>query len=168
MASRQACRGDQMLQCHPAPNQNLRMRPISTPTETQSKDITDQRFGMLQAIEQVESRHGQKGARWMFACDCGNFTEQSATQVRQGLVTSCGCKQHKGTTTGRAGHDLAGKTFGLLRVESLLDDRHEGRRRWRCMCECGAYVNVVSSNLTRGLTRSCGCLRRKHDKQRLF
>lgn len=31
--------------------------------------------------------------------------------------------------------------------------------RWRCRCECGGFVNVRLTDLRRGSTKSCGCLR---------
>ena len=36
-----------------------------------------------------------------------------------------------------------------------------GKVRWLCRCECGAEWTVAASSLTRGLSRSCGCLRRR-------
>lgn len=33
------------------------------------------------------------------------------------------------------------------------------KSKWMCRCDCGTEVFVVSQSLTRGLTRSCGCLR---------
>lgn len=32
---------------------------------------------------------------------------------------------------------------------------------WLCRCACGAERGIVSSNLTRNLSRSCGCLKRE-------
>ena len=50
--------------------------------------------------------------------------------------------------------DLTGQRFGLLvaqyRVENIKPVK------WHCRCDCGAEVDVYSSNLVRGLTRSCG------------
>lgn len=42
-----------------------------------------------------------------------------------------------------------------------LHDSPKGHRRWLCRCECGGLVVVWGSNLRRGITRSCGCLRRE-------
>ena len=32
---------------------------------------------------------------------------------------------------------------------------------WRCKCDCGEQYDVVGTSLTRGFTKSCGCLRRE-------
>ena len=58
--------------------------------------------------------------------------------------------------------DLAGQMFDRLTVmqESGKDTR--GETLWMCKCECGNIVNVLSSNLRTGHTKSCGC--RRSDK----
>jgi len=57
--------------------------------------------------------------------------------------------------------EMAGKRVGRLVVleRSALTDSHK-RALWRCRCDCGAEAVVVGDYLRRGLTRSCGCLRR--------
>ena len=56
--------------------------------------------------------------------------------------------------------DLTGQRIGRLVALSIA-----GRRQrcitWLCQCDCGAECVVVSSYLVRGLTKSCGCLRRE-------
>jgi hypothetical protein len=52
--------------------------------------------------------------------------------------------------------DLAGKRFGRLIVISLVD---KTKRQWKCHCDCGQEIIVLSSNL--GHTKSCGCLRKE-------
>lgn len=64
--------------------------------------------------------------------------------------------------------DLTGKRFGRWTVIKLAyhgkayDARRRKRRiiHWRCRCDCGIELAVNGANLQRGLTRSCGCLRR--------
>lgn len=57
---------------------------------------------------------------------------------------------------------FAGEQFGKLTVLSFSHcDVHEqySRSYWNCLCECGNVVEVRRDHLTRGKTRSCGCLR---------
>ena len=54
--------------------------------------------------------------------------------------------------------DLCGQRFGRLTVLELTPLRPV---HFRCRCDCGAIVNVLSMLLRDGRTRSCGCLRRE-------
>lgn len=53
--------------------------------------------------------------------------------------------------------ELAGQRFGRLHVIGL-DDVHDGQTMWLCECDCGKTTAVIGKVLTRGDTRSCGCL----------
>ena len=57
--------------------------------------------------------------------------------------------------------DLRGNRYGRLMVTGF-----GGRRgrvlTWVCRCDCGRSVTVRAANLTKGHTRSCGCLAREH------
>ena len=53
---------------------------------------------------------------------------------------------------------LEGRRFGRLTV--LGKRRIEPRKaHWECLCDCGKTTFVVTSALTIGKTKSCGCLR---------
>lgn len=59
--------------------------------------------------------------------------------------------------------DLTGKVFGRLRVIERAGQAFYGgepKRLWKCICTCGAERLVNTSQLTKGNTRSCGCLQR--------
>jgi hypothetical protein len=56
--------------------------------------------------------------------------------------------------------DFSGRRFGRLRVIELHERDTRGVAHYRCLCDCGGATFVRSDNLTRGVTRSCGCLRR--------
>jgi hypothetical protein len=56
--------------------------------------------------------------------------------------------------------DLTGQRFGRLAVISVANPHPDGRRYWRCRCDCGRTVDVRSDQLKREITRSCGCLQR--------
>ena len=64
--------------------------------------------------------------------------------------------------------DLTNQKFSHLLV--LFEVPKEERKNikkveWRCQCDCGNYVNVVSNNLLSGHTKSCGCWRAENMRQ---
>ena len=60
--------------------------------------------------------------------------------------------------------DLTGQTFERLtvieRAEDYISPNGERRVRWKCICSCENHniVYVITSQLTSGHTKSCGCL----------
>ena len=48
--------------------------------------------------------------------------------------------------------DLTARSFGRWLVQ-----RYAGKRKWICLCVCGNTKAVYTSNLTQGLSVSCGC-----------
>jgi len=66
---------------------------------------------------------------------------------------------------GRHKLDLTGQKFGRLTV---LEDvgRRKGRVLWRCLCDCGAIVDIGAGNLQNGKTQSCGCYKREQTSKR--
>lgn len=58
--------------------------------------------------------------------------------------------------------DLTGMKFGKLTVLGIAFKKprkpHGYRIYWKCRCECGNCCDVLSDNLTRDHTLSCGCL----------
>lgn len=56
--------------------------------------------------------------------------------------------------------DLKGQTFGYLKALYDTGERDKWQNViWRCEClRCGKLVNVPASSLTKGNTKSCGCL----------
>jgi hypothetical protein len=55
--------------------------------------------------------------------------------------------------------DLTGGVFGRLTAIEPAYNK-DGRWYWRCSCDCGEEVIVLSSKLSNGNTKSCGCLSR--------
>ena len=56
--------------------------------------------------------------------------------------------------------------FGRLTALELSPDRIGGRTVWICRCDCGNIVKVMSNNLIRHDTISCGCYRRERDRKK--
>ena len=59
--------------------------------------------------------------------------------------------------------DLTGKKYNMLTVVERAENSKSGRARWRCLCDCGNYTVVTSSNLKNGSVKSCGCKTRLDD-----
>lgn len=59
--------------------------------------------------------------------------------------------------------DLEGKKVGMLTVLGWAG-MHGKENKWWCQCSCEArtVLSVNSSSLQKGLTLSCGCLRKRH------
>jgi hypothetical protein len=62
--------------------------------------------------------------------------------------------------------DLSGVKFGRLRVRCIEPDyKQSANTYWRCDCDCGGEKVVFGPSLTRGSTKSCGCLRKERNKE---
>jgi hypothetical protein len=57
--------------------------------------------------------------------------------------------------------DLEGKRFGrLLVIQRTTPHIHAGGKtstRWICWCDCGNLAKIITSQLLRSITTSCGC-----------
>jgi hypothetical protein len=58
--------------------------------------------------------------------------------------------------------DLTGQRFGRL-VALCYEIKPCGnvkqlKAHWKCICDCGNFITILSRNLISGNTRSCGCL----------
>ena len=121
-------------------------------------DRTGQRFGRLVVKEMLYGYRNRKTyARC--SCDCGRDTIVFVGNLTKGATQSCGCFE-KESRFSRGNHEkkLIGKRFGHLLVVEKTDKRSANCSViWRCLCDCGNTVDVSSSHLLRGKTRSCGC-----------
>ena len=68
--------------------------------------------------------------------------------------------------TGRAVELHQGERFGYLTVIEMVR-LSNGRRKWRCLCDCGTTKTVSANNLTSGDSQSCGCLNISHGELKI-
>lgn len=54
-------------------------------------------------------------------------------------------------------HDFRGKRFGKLIAIEPTEERLHGKVMWLCKCDCGKTCKVMSTRLSSGHTKSCGC-----------
>jgi hypothetical protein len=119
-------------------------------------DLRGQRFGKLIVQQLAGVRHGQKS--WKCQCDCGNAADVLSGNLRSGVTKSCGCLKKDLIRI-----DLTGQRFGRLLAKEPVG-RRGNSKTWLCQCDCGNMTEVPSNYLRRGITRSCGCLRREVSK----
>ena len=117
-------------------------------------DLTGKRFHRLTVESLLPLRHhGQQV--WRCRCECGNIHDVATHNLLTGTVKSCGCLPTNVPI------DLSGRRFGQLTVLELTNERKSnGGAVWKCRCDCGTELSVSESNLKRGATVSCGCVRR--------
>lgn len=117
-------------------------------------DLKGKKFGNLTVVEFLpEGVEGKSGRFWRCICGCGNEAKVIYHNLVSGQVKSCGC------LSANRPKDLTGKKFGLLTVIKPAAERKHASVTWLCQCDCGNEATVTSNSLTRGKTKSCGCLR---------
>lgn len=57
--------------------------------------------------------------------------------------------------------NLTKKRFSKLIVIRQIGKDRWGNYKWLCSCDCGRKIIVVSGNLRKGHTQSCGCLQKE-------
>lgn len=110
-------------------------------------DIVGKKFNYLTILKDLG-----KG-KILCRCDCGNEKDFNKYNVLSGHTKSCGCLRGV-TTKKRRLNNLAGKKFNMLTILEEL-----GSNKVLCRCDCGNTVETYKSNVIRGLTKSCGCLK---------
>lgn len=63
--------------------------------------------------------------------------------------------------------DLTGRKYGRLTVIKPLEERRNGSVVWKTKCECGNELDVMSSSIIRGNTKSCGCIQKEYAKKNM-
>lgn len=123
------------------------------------RDLTGVRYNKLVVTEKIGS-NARKLMQWRCVCDCGGETIAVTGNLNRGNTTSCGCLRAEALDK-RNAIDLVGTSFGRLTVTKRLFSNGNNHVVWDCVCECGGSSKVTTGNLTKGNTRSCGCMQRE-------
>lgn len=114
------------------------------------------RVGKLSVLSETAQRKNGYTV-WRCGCECGGEIMLDTRCLQRGTVTDCGCE-----TKVRPGQkDLTGRRFGkLVCLEPTQERGPGGGTIWRCKCDCGEECLAVSTQLTQGYKKSCGCIGR--------
>lgn len=111
------------------------------------------RVGHL-TVESATDEHKAGYTVWLCRCDCGGEIKLDTRYLQRETITDCGC-----ITKVKPGQkDLTSVRFGRLVCVEPTDERGKsGGTVWLCKCDCGNTCLAVSTQLTNGYKKSCGC-----------
>ena len=120
----------------------------------------NEKHGRLSVIRHAGTGHAPRF--YLFACDCGVEKIASITDVRRGMIASCGCQKRENAAAmrglrGSMINDLTGQRFGMLLVTRRAENNRHGCAVWHCVCDCGTSKAISGNHLVTGNTASCGC-----------
>jgi hypothetical protein len=94
-------------------------------------------------------------------CSCGNIKEFSYKYLKRGDTKSCGCISLK--------KDVVNKTWGSWTYKSegfdYIDTKGNSLRTIKVECVCGTVKDITLNSLESGMSKSCGCTRKKAAKK---
>lgn len=109
---------------------------------------------VLETVTEKESLAKEKELVWVIGrADLGMGTLTNLTWGGEGC-------------SGNKIEELIGRSFGRLVVEEFYSVDEYNNIRWVCRCECGGKITTRGTSLRDGATRSCGCLKFKHGKNK--
>lgn len=121
-----------------------------------NNNVIGKKFGRLTAIEFVGIEN--QAAMYRFHCDCGNDDViRLLNAVKQGYIHSCGCLSEDAKN--ERINSFIGCRFGKLTVSSFYGIDQHGGTMFECSCDCGGSIITSRNSLTKGLCKSCGCIR---------
>ena len=119
------------------------------------RDYIGERFGALVVLGLWADKDDHYRSYYKCRCDCGVVKNIACERVLNGKSKSCGCGMVKAQFKAA---DLTGRRFGRLTAIERVPDPDARRPMWRCQCDCGNETTVMSTDLTMGCVKSCGCL----------
>ncbi|MCH5278235.1 MAG: hypothetical protein J1E60_00410 [Christensenellaceae bacterium] len=113
------------------------------------------RIGKL-TVQERTPLYRHRYSVWKCCCDCGGEILLDTRQLQRATVRDCGCS---GIKVKSGQKDLTGQRFGkLICLEPTNERGSSGGTVWRCRCDCGNECLAISTQLTQGYKKSCGCL----------
>lgn len=125
-------------------------------------DLTGRRLGWLEVKHRDTDFRGSH-AKWICVCVCGTEKSVYGFELLRGTTVSCKCKNllptfQRRPKAGKPISSLAYRKFGLWKVQGRFKRDEAGHILWRCICACGTEDYIEASALTRGRSKSCGCV----------
>lgn len=142
-----------------------RSQYVECPECYKFKEIGKQ-YGQLTVKEYFPT--DRPGHHWLCECSCGNTSIVSTQRLHANHTLSCGCLQKK-IASENSVIDLTGQKFGRWTVIERGGKTMSRQAKWLCECSCEKRTRreVAGTELRRGSTLSCGCLRESHGEYKI-
>lgn len=127
-------------------------------SERRRSNLKGKQFGELKVIKESDKRGARGEMHWICECSCGETCEVQGTNLTSGTTKSCG-HLRKEFAKKKVKPIKPGTKFGKLTVlKRIGSTTWKGNRcaLYLCECTCGKTIEVSSSNLKRGNSKSCG------------
>lgn len=98
-----------------------------------------------------------KNGKFKCKCKCDKIKEVNPYNIISGLSKDCGCGRNKKVSDMMSINSLVGERYGKLIVLEEIGKNKWGKIMYKCKCDCGNEVNVLSNSLRTNHTQSCGC-----------
>lgn len=110
------------------------------------------KFNRLTFIKNV----GHKNGIGLFKCLCGTEKVIKIYLVISGHSRSCGCLRSENCKK-LSKKITVGKKFNNLTMVKYTGNIIKGKKICLFKCDCGKFVEIISSSAVSGNTKSCGC-----------
>jgi len=128
-------------------------------------NIIGKQFGRWTVLSKTTRKTKSNNLYYLCQCQCGTIREVLRFTLTSGKSISCGCYQ-KELASKKNLKDLMGQQFGEWIVIGRGKRKSKsGSVYWLCKCNCGTVREILTSGLTRGISKSCGCLGADHSKE---
>ena len=119
--------------------------------------LAGKRFGKLKVMREIGKKKNK--ILYLCRCDCGREIEVTDFRLKAG-TKSCGCLVGEKAKENQTA-DLIGNKFNNLTVVEKGENRNH-RQYWKCRCDCGREIEANTTQLTKGMVRSCNNIECKY------
>lgn len=127
------------------------------------ENLIGQRFDRL-LVTGIGDRSIPRRRYWLCKCDCGVEKQIRSDSLKNGVTQSCGCLGKERRIQANT-LDISNQRFGrLVALEIASNEKLKGNI-WKCICDCGNYIEIPANPLRSGHTRSCGCFHKDRARE---
>lgn len=160
---------EKLLNCSLSEQKKQEILSLEENTKPARCDLTGQVFNRLLVIGRGPTAQltSTTISQWWCICNCSdhNIILARANNLKSNNTKSCGCfnKEKSTERIKKIGHamasDLTNQRFGKLVAIEPTTERNNGSVVWKCICDCGNIHYAKATELVRGSSTSCGCLK---------